>query len=704
MEEVPLLDQLDDTSETSTYVSGSLDNTQMTTWSDVHDQKQGQSGEGQRNPHQQATATEAAILQQMQRNFELEQAALQQEYQTQVNKLQEEWLSQQQMQTHQRQLVQDMLQQQEKRLEQMTPSQKGKSGIGQVCLMAQFTQLTEQHDNTQAELLKVQMKLDEANLSIGDLKRTAVRQELEINQLEGEKKKLRDHHDNLRLMASPFPSRPLLSTLLPSSPRPQDGLGETEKSEKDHSNVNNFLTSPNETRPNLSEGSSHHEATTPKSPSSVGDSLRLSVEDRKFLRSGADYNILTGRNPVQKTPTIDLSINTNTSSTNDQPDVISPIQTTTSPRDRLQAPFDTDLEDRPLSPMMKAAAQFDRWQSSGKSPRGQFKFSPPSTEQRLFGSSMNNSEIPVRDVPMRKMDKNGDQLVLYKKRTKDAKSGGRKDRGKQIESRVENVGLRVSAAPVLDREKEKSTRSASYKKPSTIADIIQPGRNNDSSLHVWALHQSPDSKTRNSKGSPRQAVSVSPSQAARKNLAKYSVKDGSGSGGAGGGSERKKRTSPRRNLSASFQASEKKQKDGRNLREGEMSSKAVQTPGGEDSLEATLQNVRDGHVITRADWENGFAESRMAANRNAKRVTSKTAETPEAILKRLSKESKKLDDLMLEKRKLESALSHLPNSGPANAKRIEQQERLEERLDQVTRELGSVRMLLRKYNALNMSF
>lgn len=232
--------------------------------------------------------------------------------------------------------------------------------------------------------------------------------------------------------------------------------------------------------------------------------------------------------------------------------------------------------------MMKAAAQFDRWQRSDKSPRGQFRFSPPSTEQRLFGSSMNNSEIPVRDVPMRKMEKNGDHLVLYKKRTKDAKSGGRKDQGKHIESHVENVGLRVSAAPVLDREKQKSTRSASYKKPSTIADIIQPGRNNDSSLHVWALHQSPDSKTRNSKGSPRQAASVSPSQAARKNLAKYSVKDGSGGGGgAGGGSERKKRTSPRRNLSASFQASEKKQKDGRNLREGEMSSKAVQTPGGE---------------------------------------------------------------------------------------------------------------------------
>lgn len=35
-------------------------------------------------------------------------------------------------------------------------------------------------------------------------------------------------------------------------------------------------------------------------------------------------------------------------------------------------------------------------------------------------------------------------------------------------------------------------------------------------------------------------------------------------------------------------------------------------------------------------------------------MTSKTAETPEAILKRLSRESKKLDDLMLEKRKVKS--------------------------------------------------
>ena len=41
-EEIPLLDQDDDSSETSTFVSGSLGDTQMTTWSDVHDQKQGQ--------------------------------------------------------------------------------------------------------------------------------------------------------------------------------------------------------------------------------------------------------------------------------------------------------------------------------------------------------------------------------------------------------------------------------------------------------------------------------------------------------------------------------------------------------------------------------------------------------------------------------------------------------------------------------------
>ncbi|XP_041455979.1 myosin heavy chain, striated muscle-like isoform X2 [Lytechinus variegatus] len=925
LEEVPLLDQAENNSETSTCVSSSLDITQMTTWSDVHGHRQ--SGEAHRNLHQQAaTATEAAILEEMQRNFELEQAALHQEYQSQVNRLQQEWLTQQQMQTHQKQLVEDMLQQQEKRLQQMTQLQKdaeetssiysdftywkleegdtykdlphskprggqpsmerdsllsddaqntpqdemvsskhlnknsngaklvesprtssnridlqekysrhiadmeayyegeledlrkqlaqarlASSAIGnghgeelvgadtsklyrhcqqlqtslaaansriqdlentvkalesrllewpdryslantnieilqkradgllhlvkqreddfnkldrenrklqyelleaqeqqqsqqnegkrdQVMLsklIAKLTQLTEQHDNTQAELLKVQMKLEEANLSITDLKRTAVRQELEIRQLEGEKKKLLNHHDDLRLMVSPFPTSPL-----PSSTRLQSGIGETQQSVKNLNGVNSSLRSPSETRPNLSEGSPHHDATSAKSPSSVGDSLRLSVEDRKFLRSGANYNILTGGFSGAKAPSIDV-----TNSTTEQRDVISPIQAITSPRDTLHAPFDSDLEERPLSPMMKAAAQFDRWQSSGKSPRSQYKSSQSPTVPGI-SSHLNSTEIPVRDLPVRKNETNVDQLVSYKKRTKDEKNGGRRDKGRQIESKDENIGLRVrvSAAPVLDKEKERSAKTASYKKLSTIADIIQPGKN-DSSLHVWALHQSPDtamsSKTRNSKASPRQGVADSPSQAARKNLAKYSLKDGGGTGG----SERKKRTSPRRNLSASFQASEKKNKDGMNLRKGEMSSKSVQTPGaGEDSLEATLQNVREGHVITRADWENGFAESRLAADKNAKRMTSKTAETPEAILKRLSKESKKLDDLMLEKRKLESALSHLPNSGPANAKRIEQQEKLEERLDQVTRELGSVRMLLRKYNALNMSF
>ncbi|XP_071505244.1 M-phase phosphoprotein 9-like [Diadema antillarum] len=935
---VPLLDQDDASSDTSTFVSGSLDNTQMTTWSDVHDQRHGSDAVNPEDP----TTQEAVLLQQMQQNFEREQAALQNQYEKQVGQLQQEWQGLQQQHVQQRQLVAGMLEQQRSRLEQATQPQidgeetssvlsdftywrldegetykdlpnakpKGgqlslekdslvsedplqesttpqeemfassqghgrkqkakvvesprtsssridlqekytrhiadleayyetelddlrrqlaqaklgaspftgeqgelggesipdKEGLVARCkdlegslttangriqdlentvraletrllewpdrygqanstiavlqqrsedlvklvkkreevvkqlekqnrklesalfeaqqvqdaqttagkkeqamlskLIGQYTQLSEQHERTQAELLKVQMTFEEANSSISELKRTAVRQELEIKQLEGEKRRLQQGRaDSARGDGNSSRSSSSLGPI-PSDVGDQPGHSEPALPGMEESSpmLNGFhgddaVISPRQTQVEPeSVGLTVRPASSNSPATALGSSLRLSVEDRKFLRSGANYNILTGQVPRQSEPSLgDVKVTGPQSDATNQAHVDStPEQLPVLSFDTLEPPFDSDLDDRPLSPMMKAAAQLDRWKTSGRSPR---KYHPQVVSLPRVSLGQISREVPERDFSPPKGGAVTDaQLMSYKNRTNSGKKSDGK--GDDMSSKRDAASKRVASG----RDSGGKQGRTNYKRASTIGEHLHPGKDPDPSLHVWAIHQSPTtalssgSKNKNSKTSPRGAAvekvgAMSPGQAARKSLAKYSV-------GESSGSERRKRSSPRRNLAASFKDADMKKGD-----RGGTTSKAVQTPViGGDPFEAALQRVRQGHVTTRADWENGLTDARKAAQRNVNRMTSKTSETPEEILRRLSKESKRLDELMIEKRKLESALTHMPNSGPTSAKKLEQQEKLEQRLDQVTRELGSVRMLLRKYNALNMSF
>ncbi|XP_072164386.1 uncharacterized protein [Diadema setosum] len=935
---VPLLDQDDASSDTSTFVSGSLDNTQMTTWSDVHDQRHGSDAvnPGGVGP----TTQETVLLQQMQQNFEREQAALQNQYEKQVGQLQQEWQGLQQQHAQQRQLVAGMLEQQRARLEQATQPQidaeetssvlsdftywrldegetykdlpnakpKGgqlslerdslvsedplqestipqeemvassqghgrkqkakvvesprtsssridlqekytrhiadleayyeaelddlrrqlaqakqgaspftgeqgelggesvpaREGLVQRCkdlegslttangriqdlentvraletrllewpdrygqanstiavlqqrsedlvklvkkreevvkqlekqnrkldsalfeaqqvrdaqttagkkeqamlskLIGQYTQLSEQHERTQAELLKVQMTLEEANSSISELKRTAVRQELEIKQLEGEKRRLQQGRvdsargdGNSSRSSSSLGPIPLDVAEQPGHSEPALPGAEESSPMQNGFHGDDAVIGLRQTQVEPESVGLTVRPASSKSPATLGSSLRLSVEDRKFLRSGANYNILTGQVPRQSTPSLgDAKVTGPGSDATSQAHVDStPEQLPVLSFDTLEPPFDSDLDDRPLSPMMKAAAQLDRWKTSGRSPR---KHHPLGVSLPKVSPGQISREVPERDFSPPKGGAVTDaQLVSYKNRT---------NSGKKSDGKGDDAGSKRDAASkrgASGRDSGGKQGRTNYKRASTIGEHLHPGKDPDPSLHVWAMHQSPTtalgsgSKNKNSKTSPRGAAetvgTMSPGQAARKSLAKYSV-------GENSGSERRKRSSPRRNLAASFKDADMKKGDG-----GGTTSKAVQTPViGGDPFEAALQRVRQGHVTTRADWENGLTDAKKAAQRNVNRMTSKTSETPEEILRRLSKESKRLDELMIEKRKLESALTHMPNSGPTSAKKLEQQEKLEQRLDQVTRELGSVRMLLRKYNALNMSF
>ena len=266
--------------------------------------------------------------------------------------------------------------------------------------------------------------------------------------------------------------------------------------------------------------------------------------------------------------------------------MISPIQNGRTSEDTLRAPFDSDLDARPLSPMMKAAAQFDRWQTSSRS---SYRSPDLGTSHHRTTHNVDRLVIPERDVSTDNQGESGDRSSLHKKRTRPSSAGSSKSGGRKGQSKNVKQGVDLSL-PTLEGQsipgKDAGKSKTSYKKAPTIAEHLYPGKFADSSLHVWAVHQSPDtalsSKARNSKSSPRlktsAAASLSPGQAARKNLAMYSVSEG-------GGSERKKRSSPRRNLASSFQAAGKKRTDGLTPGLGElgglMSSKAVQTPTSE---------------------------------------------------------------------------------------------------------------------------
>ena len=268
--------------------------------------------------------------------------------------------------------------------------------------------------------------------------------------------------------------------------------------------------------------------------------------------------------------------------------MISPIQNGRTSEDTLRAPFDSDLDARPLSPMMKAAAQFDRWQTSSRS---SYRSPDLGTSHQRTTHNVDRLVIPERDVSTDTQGESGGRSSLHKKRTRpssagSSKSGGRKGQSKNLNQVVDLSLPTLEGQSIPGKDAGKLEKKTSYKKAPTIAKHLYPGKFADSSLHVWAVHQSPDtalsSKARNSKSSPRlktsAAASLSPGQAARKNLAMYSVSEG-------GGSERKKRSSPRRNLASSFQAAGKKGTDGLTPGLGGlMSSKAVQTPTSELEL------------------------------------------------------------------------------------------------------------------------
>ncbi|XP_046566922.1 M-phase phosphoprotein 9-like isoform X2 [Haliotis rubra] len=121
---------------------------------------------------------------------------------------------------------------------------------------------------------------------------------------------------------------------------------------------------------------------------------------------------------------------------------------------------------------------------------------------------------------------------------------------------------------------------------------------------------------------------------------------------------------------------------------------------GGKSVESTLEKVRSGNYVSRPQWEDiDTSMARPAKSQTSPRQNMTREERLRERLQAVDKLERHYDDLQAEKRKLESALIKIPIHG-RNRKMIQDQGELEGRLDQVDKELGSVRMSLKRFQVL----
>ncbi|XP_078680150.1 uncharacterized protein LOC144915563 isoform X3 [Branchiostoma floridae x Branchiostoma belcheri] len=122
-------------------------------------------------------------------------------------------------------------------------------------------------------------------------------------------------------------------------------------------------------------------------------------------------------------------------------------------------------------------------------------------------------------------------------------------------------------------------------------------------------------------------------------------------------------------------------------------------------VSSAVEAVKSGTVTSRPEWED--KRTTLATDRKTPKRPSPVRppyDTDDALRERMAKVQdveRRFDELNEEKRQLESSLSRIPSSGPRLTRQLKlDQEALEDRLDKVLKELGSVRMTLRRYNVL----
>ncbi|KAK3598955.1 hypothetical protein CHS0354_024627 [Potamilus streckersoni] len=130
--------------------------------------------------------------------------------------------------------------------------------------------------------------------------------------------------------------------------------------------------------------------------------------------------------------------------------------------------------------------------------------------------------------------------------------------------------------------------------------------------------------------------------------------------------------------------------------------------GGATAMESTVENalntMRAGNYVTRPQWEDMYTSMAQPHSSQGHQIQKKQEDRIKERLKNIEKLEWQYDNLHAEKRQLESLLSKIPLHGRVDRHSRQQKEELEERLDKIQRELGSIRMSLKRCNVLKSTF
>lgn len=119
------------------------------------------------------------------------------------------------------------------------------------------------------------------------------------------------------------------------------------------------------------------------------------------------------------------------------------------------------------------------------------------------------------------------------------------------------------------------------------------------------------------------------------------------------------------------------------------------------SSESVLNAVKMGSVTSRPAWEDKTTISQKEKKMSPLQTPYETELTYKARMEALAETEQLFDALTQEKQQIEAALSRIPGStGRMTLQARVEKEALEDRLEKITRDLGSVRMTLKRFHVL----
>ncbi|XP_071945521.1 uncharacterized protein [Antedon mediterranea] len=488
-----------------------------------------------------------------------------------------------------------------------------------------------------------------------------------------------------------------------------------------------------------------------------------SMEQRKFLTSGADFNLFNGEikqssdtekesdkmeseseSGVYQLADSDLDVSLNRSG------LFASMRSTLHP-----PPFDSDLDERPISPMMKAAAQFNRWKHHEELEKSQSMLSDlsknienlpevqRSSHQDLSTSSfVQSNEVkenvsvstsPVFSLPEEKLDLNvetGQNKYRYNsKQSPPIREGvlSHESHSQRKPKLSENSPPRLSSSLTSSGNKRSPRTSETSKTSRRLFDHDPLNQFSPQSSNFKVKKKSPRSSLSNNltspyspprrssyhKSSPSRPNSSSPKanrgSARKTQSASNSPRGSTPTRGTSTKISSKMHTfNPKVDVSPKYMGFTDKHRQ----TAARFSVSLDETPTKDygivprkkwstdpNTILKTLGQLKSDNVTnTGRDEPKLYSPSRKSDHSTS--ISKKTKSSIDDTINSLSAVEKNYDYLNKEKIKIESALSRLPPSTRMSRQSRETEEQLELRYDEVVKELGSIRMLLRKYNIL----